>query len=326
MTPCVLVTGAHGCIGAWVVRELVERGERVVVLDQRVDPGRLLLLLDPGMVAGLDRVAADITDLDVLEEVIASRSVSHVIHLAALQVPFCRADPVLGARVNVVGTVNVFEAARRREDRVEMIVYASSIAAYDAVEAGGGAEMSGTPGTIYGVYKRANEGTAQVYQHDHGVASVGLRPHTVFGAGRDQGLTSSPTTAMLAAAAGRPYRIGYGGLSQFQYAPDVARAFVQAAFCGDRGATVHNLAGEAVSMEAVVEAIESAAPEARGSIGFADAQLPFPGRVDAGSLLEVVGTVPETPFREAVADAVARFRELIADGRISAQRIEQLLT
>src|SRR5438067_1149579 len=266
MTPCVLVTGAHGCIGAWVVRELVERGERVVVLDQGGDPQRLLLLLDADRVAALDRVAVDITDLEAVEAVLDSRPVSHVIHLAALQVPFCRADPPLGASVNVVGTVNVFEAARRRGDRIEMIVYASSIAAYDAVEAGGGAGMAGTPGTIYGVYKRANEGTAQVYHQDHGVASVGLRPHTVFGPGRDQGLTSSPTTAMLAAAAGRPYRIAYGGVSQFQYAPDVARAFVQAAFCGHREATVHNLAGEAVAMGAVVDAIAAAAPASHGMI------------------------------------------------------------
>ena len=110
MTPCVLVTGAHGCIGAWVVRELVERGERVVLLDQGGDPRRLLLLLDADRVSALDRVAVDVTDLEAVEEVLDSRSVSHVIHLAALQVPFCRADPPLGASVNVVGTVNIFEA------------------------------------------------------------------------------------------------------------------------------------------------------------------------------------------------------------------------
>jgi nucleoside-diphosphate-sugar epimerase len=147
----------------------------------------------------------------------------------------------------------------------------------------------------------------------------------VFGPGRDQGLTSSPTTAMLAAAAGRPYRIGYGGLSQFQYAPDVARAFVQAAFCGHRGATVHNLAGEAVAMDAVVEAIAVAAPVSRGMIEYADVELPFPGRVDASSLSEVVGAVPETPFREAVSDAVSRFRRLIAEGLIPPEQIDRQL-
>ena len=85
-----------------------------------------------------------------------------MIHLAALQVPFCRADPSLGARVNVVGTVNVLEAAARRE--LGRVVYASSVAAYDALDDHDAAPaMQGVPSTLYGVYKRANEGTAHVY-------------------------------------------------------------------------------------------------------------------------------------------------------------------
>ena len=68
--------------------------------------------------AALARVRGDITDLDALERTLDEHAITHVIHLAALQVPFCRADPPLGARVNVVGTVNVFEAAARRADRI----------------------------------------------------------------------------------------------------------------------------------------------------------------------------------------------------------------
>ena len=59
--------------------------------------------------------------------------------------------------------------------------------------------------------------------------SVGLRPHTVYGPGRDQGLTSAPTAAMLAAAAGPAVPLPFGGAYQLQYAPDVAAAFVAAA-------------------------------------------------------------------------------------------------
>src|SRR6478735_2755915 len=211
-----------------------------------------------GEIGGVRRRRADITDLEQVERVLDDDAITHVIHLAALQVPFCRADPPLGARVNVLGTVNVFEAVKRRVDR---------IAAYDALEDGGGTvEMSGQPGTLYGVYKRANEGTAHVYWADHGVRSVGLRQHTVFGPGRDQGLTSAPTTAMLAAAAGEAYRIPFGGTSQFQYAPDAARAFVAAARAAAEGAAVHNLAGTSVSMDEVVAAIVAAAPEAAGRI------------------------------------------------------------
>jgi UDP-glucuronate 4-epimerase len=264
----------------------------------------------------------DITALDEMERVLDDEAITHVIHLAALQVPFCRADPPLGARVNVFGTVNVFEAVRRRADRIASVVYASSIAAYDALEEGGGTvEMSGQPGTLYGVYKRANEGTAHVYWADHGVRSVGLRPHTVFGPGRDQGLTSAPTIAMLAAAAGRAYRIPFGGTSQFQYAPDAARAFVAAARAAADGASVHNLAGTSVSMAEVVAAIAAAAPDSAGRIEFDEVLLPFPGAVDASSFAVLVGGIPETPFPEAVADSVARFRDLITRGLVDPARV-----
>ena len=294
------------------------RGIDAIAYDLGDDPRRMALIMDAPELARVTHVRGDITDLEALEAVIDNERITNIIHLGALQVPFCRADPPLGARVNVVGTVNVLEAVARRLDRIGPVVYASSIAAYDAIDAGDGPAMSGTPGTIYGVYKRANEGSAWVYHEERGVASIGLRPHTVYGPGRDQGLTSAPTSAMLAAAAGRKFKIPYGGTSQFQYAPDVARAFVQAALAGYDGASVHNLAGQAVSMEGVVAAIEAAAPEAGGLISYDDVTLPFPEAVDAASLTEVIGPVEELPFQQGVADAVDRFRRLLADGRVAA--------
>ena len=317
-----LVTGAFGCIGAWVVAELVAAGLPVTAFDLGGDDRRWRLVMSADEIASVRRVQGDIADLDVVERVLDEDGITHIVHLAALQVPFCRADPPLGARVNVLGTVNVFEAAKRRAGSIGAIVYASSIAAYDALEEGGGTvEMSGQPGTLYGVYKRANEGTAHVYFTDHGVVSVGLRPHTVFGPGRDQGLTSAPTTAMLAAACGRPYRIPFGGRSQFQYAPDAARAFVAAARAGAQGAAVHNLAGTSVDMAEVVTAITAAAPESAGSIEFDQVLLPFPGEVDAASFARLVGPIAETPFPQAVGDSVARFRDLVARGLINPQEV-----
>ena len=115
--PSYLVTGAYGCIGAWAVRELVAAGTAVTTFDLSTDPRRLRLLLDDAAVAAVPHVAGDISDLAALERVLDDREITNVIHLAALQVPFCRADPPLGARVNVLGTVNVFEAVKRRADR-----------------------------------------------------------------------------------------------------------------------------------------------------------------------------------------------------------------
>ncbi|HXD64185.1 MAG TPA: NAD(P)-dependent oxidoreductase [Solirubrobacteraceae bacterium] len=321
-----LVTGAHGCIGAWVIRRLVSEGAHVVALDLSDDAHRLEMVLSASEVAALPTVRTDITDLDSLERTLAEHEITNVIHLAALQVPFCRADPSLGARVNVVGTVNVLEAVARRSAPMAPVVYASSIAAYDAADADAGAATEagadtggGVPGTLYGVYKRANEGTAALYWTDREVASVGLRPHTVYGPGRDQGLTSSPTAAMLAAAAGRPFEIPFGGRFQFQYAPDVAAAFILASRSPARSATVHNLSSRAVHMSDVVAAIEAAEPAAAGTITFVDHQLPFPAEADHASLREIIGEPPETPLQEGVADTMRRFRELIAAGSVSAE-------
>ncbi len=61
---------------------------------------------------------------------------------------------------------------------------------------------------------------------DDGLPSVGLRPFVIYGPGRDQGLTSGPSVAILAAVSGAPFHIPYGGHNLFQFAEDVARAFV----------------------------------------------------------------------------------------------------
>jgi nucleoside-diphosphate-sugar epimerase len=250
-------------------------------------------------------VRGDITDLAHLESVLDEHAVTHVIHLAALQVPFCRADPPLGARVNVVGTVNVLEAVRRRSDRMGHVVYASSIAVYDAPGSRG-------PGTLYGVFKRADESAAALYHHDFGLSSIGLRPHTVYGPGRDQGLTSAPTAAMLAAALGREHHIPFGGRAQFQYAPDAGEAFVRASEPAYEGASVHNLDGPVASMDEVIAAIEAAAPEAAGQITAAAEPLPFPAEADASSFIELVGGPTARPLERGVADAIERFRQMAA--------------
>lgn len=303
-----LVTGANGCIGAWVVAQLVGEGVPVVSLDSSGDDHRLRLLLDDGALAGLTRVRADVTDLDALEAALDAHGITRVVHLAALQVPFCRADPVLGARVNVVGTVCVLEAAARRD--LGPVVYASSVAAYDALDdPSAPPAMQGVPGTLYGVYKRANEGTAHVYAAERGLGSVGLRPHTVYGPGRDQGLTSAPTFAMLAAAAGRPYRLPFGGAYQLQYAPDVAAAFVAAARSEPGRARLEDIGGPAARTEQLIAAIEAAAPGAR--ITFDPVELPFPAETGNGA-------AATTPLEDGVADAIARFRELIARGLVAA--------
>jgi UDP-glucuronate 4-epimerase len=230
-------------------------------------------------------------------------------------VPFCAADPRAGALVNVVGTINVLEAAREHAPATP-VVYASSVAAYGGDDDGTG-EASGRPTTHYGVFKRANEGNAFVYWQDHGLPSIGLRPYVVYGVGRDRGLTSEPTVAMLRAAQGEGHHIPYGGRSHFQLAADVAAAFVQSARSSYEGAGVFNLAGSVVHMREVVAAIEAAAPDLRGRLSFDDEPLPFPPEVHAGDLEEAVGALPQTSLEAGVRDTIERFRVLAQRGLLA---------
>ena len=194
-----LVTGAMGCLGAWTIRELVARGDTCVAADLSDDRARLRAIMTDDQLAAVAFERLDITDGDAVERAVVEHGVSHVIHLAALQIPFCRADPVLGSRVNVTGTTTIFEAAARHRDLVQRVVYTSSAAVYgppDRYLPGPvPADAPPFPESHYGVYKVANEGTARVYAAERGVSSIGLRPYIVYGVGRDQGATSVPTRA-----------------------------------------------------------------------------------------------------------------------------------
>jgi nucleoside-diphosphate-sugar epimerase len=301
-----LVTGALGCLGAWTVRRLLERGADVVAADVGEDTRRLRLVLGGEDLAGVGLARGDVTDLVALERLLDEHEITHVVHLAALQVPFVRENPPLGTAVNVLGSVNVFEAVKRRREQIRGLVYASSIAVYGAGDAGAEDERP-LPDTLYGVTKVANEGTARVYWQEHGLPSVGLRPNTVYGPGRDQGVTSTPTQAMLAAARGEPFRIPWGGFSRYHHARDVADAFVAAALAGAAGARIHNLPGERLHMREVVSAIEEVLPEAAGLVTFDDVELPFPADIRADSFSEVA-ELRWTPFAEGVRQTVEHVR------------------
>src|SRR5262249_29697735 len=167
-----------------------------------------------------------------LQNAILRHQVTHVVHLAGLQVPVCRADPLLGAKVNVLGTLTVFEAVRQSQGQVQRLVYASSAAVFGppvVYPAGPLADdVRLTPSTHYGYFKVCNEGNAKVYFLDHGLSSIGLRPWTVYGVGRDFGMTSEPTKAIKSLALGRPYHIKDGGWQDMQFGKEVAAAFVLA--------------------------------------------------------------------------------------------------
>ncbi len=309
MSDRFLITGALGCIGAWSCAQLVREDVPVVVYDLGANTERLELVMAPDELERLTLIRGDVTDIAQLEAAMAEHEITHLVHLAAMLIPLVKANPPRGAAVNVVGTTNVFEAAKRQG--VRGIAYASSAAVY-APGAGPRVEDAGRPTSLYGVFKQANEGTARVFWEDEGVGSVGLRPYVVYGAGRDQGLTADPTLAMAAAARGEGYAMRFGGRCQLQYAADAARTFIAAARAEHAGAAVFNLGGPSSHIGEVVAAIEAAAPDVAGRITFEDVQLPFPEEMDTGGLEDVVGSIEWTPLAEGARLTIEHYRARVA--------------
>jgi nucleoside-diphosphate-sugar epimerase len=319
-----LVTGAMGCIGAWALRNLVREGATAIAGDLATEPVRPRQVLSADELAQVQFVKLDVTDLNRVRSVVEENGVTHIVHLAGLQVPFCRANPSLGAQVNVVGTVNIFEAARHNWGQVKGLSYASSLAvlgpAEEYPEGRVGDDVPLLPRTLYGVYKVANEGTARIYWQDWQVGSVGLRPYIVYGVGRDQGMTSDIAKAVLAAAGGQPFHIRFDGPVGLQHADDVARMFIGAARAGYQGAAACNLRNDVVEVADFVALVKEEVPDAQITYT-KDNPLPFPWDLDDGGLREILGEMPWTPLREAIRSDLAQFRRLLDQGLIDLKQL-----
>ena len=314
MAETYFITGAQGCIGSWVVKALVERGDIPVVFDRSSDSRRLDAIIDREHRERLRFVVGDITNTAEVLNALKESGAQRVIHLAGLQVPTCKADPVAGGLVNVIGTLNLFEAVKTLG--VKSVVYASSAAVYGLNDDNSPLDESVAcePSTHYGVFKQTNEGNAKIYFLDHGLSSVGLRPLTVYGVNRDTGLTSDPTKAMKAAILDRPFHIRFGGLTDFQYVADTAATFVACADQAPQGASVFNLHGDSVAIASVANIINQKAQ--RELVTFGGPDLPVAPSMNDAAIRNVITGLPSTPLEVGVAETMDMFSLLRDEGRL----------
>jgi len=321
MAETYFITGAQGCIGSWIVKALVERGDTAVVFDRSDDTRRLSAIIDDQQLERVRFMSGDITDRAGVLTALEGSAAPHVIHLAGLQVPTCKVDPVGGAMVNVVGTLNVFEAVKTLG--IKGVVYASSAAVYGMNDDDAPVDESSAcePSTHYGVFKRTNEGNARIYFSDHGVSSVGLRPLTVYGVNRDTGLTSDPTKAMKAAVLGRPFHIRFSGATDFQYVADTAAAFVACADQMPIGASVFNLHGETVAVSEVAAIINQRA--SRELVTFSGPEIPIAPLLSDAAIRSVIHDLPSTPLRRGIEETMRRFGGLRDRDRLDVSDLNQ---
>jgi nucleoside-diphosphate-sugar epimerase len=321
MAETYFITGAQGCIGSWVVKSLVERGDDAVVFDRSDDSRRLSAIIEPVNLERVRFITGDITDKVSVVSALESSRAQRVIHLAGLQVPTCKTDPVAGAMVNVVGTLNLFEAVR--SVGLVSVVYASSAAVYgmNDDETPLDETAPAEPSTHYGVFKKANEGNARIYYLDRGISSVGLRPLTVYGVNRDTGITSDPTKAMKAAVLGRPFHIRFGGTTDFQYVADTATAFIACADQKPDGAFVFNLHGDAVAVSQVVEIINRRAGKSLATFG--GPAIPVAPSMNDSAIRKVITGLSTTSLEDGIEQTMTRFAKLREEGRLDVADLSQ---
>ena len=292
----ILVTGGTGFIGAWVISRLLNCGHNVRVFDIK-DDGSLIQTIAGMGTKDIEWCVGDIRDGEAVLH--AAQGCETIIHLAAVLTPACQERPRFGAEIIVIGTLNVFEAARRQG--ISRVVYASSAGVFGPNDG-----RFPFPTTHYGAFKLVTEGCARAYFDDHGLSSVGFRPFVVYGPGRELGATAGPSLACRAAAQGRPYSFSYTGRSDMIFVDDVAAAFEAAVQRPITGAHVFNLVGEAATVDQVIAEVRRHIPEADLSASGRD--LPNKAPESDPTLPVVLGDLPRTTLSEGLGQTISFYR------------------
>lgn len=296
----VLITGGAGFIGSHLARAWIGRGAAVVVLDS----------LRTGHRRNLEGLPVTFIEGSVEDSAIVRRAmegVSLVHHLAALvSVPESMEKPGLTESINVLGTLNVLEAARAAG--VRKVVFSSTSAVYGMVERPIHRESDlPAPASPYAISKLAGEHYMNLYATAHGVPTVSLRYFNVYGPGQDP---DSPYAAAIAiftrrALAAAPMVIFGDGeqTRDFVFVGDVVQANLLGAA---QGSGVYNVAcGSRITIADLAGQIRAAAGSS-SEIRFAD---PRPGDVlhsrgDAGRL-RGLGWSPTVDLAEGLRQTLA---------------------
>ena len=307
------VTGGYGLLGTWLVRALLERGDRVVVL-RRDDPSASALRLD-GLEERCEVVPGDVCDGAALERALGDYEVDTVFHLAAQTlVGTANRSPVPTFETNIRGTWMLLEACRRMD--VGRVVVAASDKAYgDHAQLPYREDFALQPRFPYDVSKAATDLIARSYFHTYGLPVAVTRFANLYGGG-DLNFSRLVPEAVAAALQGRRPVIRSDGTPErdFLYVQDAAAAYLAIAGALDDGAAGEAFnagAGEPRSVLDVVRLVCAAAgtqvePDIRGQgvpPGEIDRQF-----VDPGKLRELTGWEPVVGLEEGLSRTIEWYR------------------
>jgi UDP-glucose 4-epimerase len=316
----VLITGGMGVIGAETSRKFVREGHRPLIYARHRDESLVGDILDK-----VDIELGDVTDLPRLLDVIKRHKVTHIVHAAAFVGAVSQANPALSINVNVMGTVNVLEAARLFE--IKRLVFTSAKGVYGPVLGEYGAptykpmpeDLPKNPKRIYDSAKLMGEQACLYYQANMGVDAVVLRFATTYGPGKTARHGKMGVTSQIveAPARGESFHLAQGGdeKDDFIYNKDSAFGIYLATIAANPKSRVYNIgSGVGATLKDFERIIRRHIPNADIKIGpglnFLGMPYPAHGVYDVSRAKNELGFAPEYDLEKGIADYLASLKRL----------------
>jgi len=158
---------------------------------------------------------------------------------------------------------------------------------------------------------------AKAYWTTHGIASVGLRPLTVYGPGRDVGVTSFPTRAIAAAIKGEAFTIPFTGATSYIHVREIADMFCKIAAAAVADAKVYTVGGDTIDTKGFVEIVDGLVPGAARLVSATGGDIPFPSKLDDAALRADYPAVIRIPIKDGIAETVEVYRRMHAAGTLT---------
>jgi UDP-glucose 4-epimerase len=262
-----MVTGGAGFIGSRIVRNLVREGEQVIVYDWLPVQGNLERMLKAEEIQSLKIVQGDVTDYSMLLRAIKDNNVDRIIHMAGMLIHDVNANPVLGVKVNIEGTLNVFEAARFLG--LKKVVWASSGSVFGPAEMYTQeyipADAPHFPQNIYGATKSMDELVMNYYYKTYKAGITAVRYVMVYGVGQTRGRTAGIMQQLVYnPAIGKPGKVPAAGwnILGWTYVEDAAKATVMAVKAPATKTRAYSIMGAIHSVQEIADYVKKLIPEA----------------------------------------------------------------
>lgn len=316
----VLITGGMGVIGSMVTNRFVQEEHRPVIMARHLDRNLIRPIEDR-----VDIELADVLDLPRVLSIIQSYNVTHIIHTAALVGALSSKNPPQSIQINVIGTLNILEAARLT--KVKRVVYTSAKGVYGHISGEYAhptykplpEDHAKNPVRIYESAKLMGEYMGQFYQRTYGLEFVALRFSSTYGPGKTarHGGMSLLSQIIEGPCSGKSVKIEKGGDQKDDdiYTKDVAHSIYLACIADKLSYTAYNIGtGMGVTLKDVAEEVKRVIPDADIQIGsglhYRDGPTHYYSVYDITRAKEDLGFCPQFTLRKSIEDYIETLRHL----------------